>query len=1231
MIETKEITIEERKKSGVELLNSLVGIPWQEDGRDKQGTDCVGLMELYFRNKGVEAEAPKMSEAKALEPEKLAQRIKEGAEVIKANQLKEGDVLVFRFEDELHVGLFLGFGKMLHAKRGARSRISRLSLGWCKHFVFALRPKNGKIYLPPAGPPVAVAVVGAMIGGAAAAITGATLFGSVMLGIAWGVIGGAAMGYSIGLAMNPPRFAMDAVSPRYRFGKLETTSSNQLPLPRIYGKVRVAGNIVHQTPVAGGEVLEQLIMLSEGEIQSVTDIRLNGEVIANFPGCSTTVFLGTSTQNVETTTGLPLGGVQYRNRACLYVKLQTSDKLKGGRPTVTCVVEGQKVPIWNGVDWATIAYSQNPAACLRDYMLTPKQRGGCGHEEIDLDDNSFAEVYVHCDELVPDGAGGTEKRFQIGFVLDQRKPAIDYISEMNIGFGGMLFRSGERFKLKVIKAETSVLSLTEEEHIGNLEVIQKGLDDKINRFGIEYFDPDQNDARILVWGAEDKADQKRRGLVEKTLTIAAIDRKTQAIRLANQYFYELKLNSLLVEMLVGLDAIALEPGDVVKVTHSLMGWTDKLFRVLELEEDESDIYRIRAQEYNPTIYNDRYGASIQVFNFGTPPNPNAPVGEVTGLIVSENLITNDDGTSTSQIRVTYTAPAVDSRIFLSHYQIELQKGAGAFIVIGTTDKTEFLTNLNLEIRSTYNIRVKTVSINNIVSDGIISSVITLTGGQGTPPDVTNLEVWGQGNDTHFRGKDVKFRWVERGHYGAGDIPAGDSAGHGARDAYFKDFEVNILVGGEVKRVELVTTNEYEYTWEKNAQDNVMLVSTFTIRVWQRNHYNIRSATFAELTVTNPPPKSVSGVMFDFSGRDCTISWSPHPSSDVDFRRYKIIVTGAGGSRIYYRDATSFFYSYDENVNQHGGNGDRSLTVELYAEDWFEQLSSVTTISPTNPAPAAPTVTVTPFFNLVMLKWIDVVDTDLKYYEVWQSATGVWGGEEILIHKTAGWSAILKVTEPTLYFKVRGVDTFGVGSFSGSKRADFVQLVTGDLGDNIVTAAKVTTGELLTLSAQIKAAIIQDAHIANLDGGKIAAASITANKLSVTQLSAIAADLGTITAGLVTGATIRTAASGSRIEMDINRLVAFDNAPTPAEVFKILLSGVDVGDVIIGNFAGNKGIKWDKSAGLFEIRGKIMATAGDFTGTVNVGTAGRVRIDGAGEVIRVFDAANNLRVELGKLA
>ncbi|MNR93453.1 hypothetical protein D3C72_245100 [compost metagenome] len=65
---------------------------------------------------------------------------------------------------------------------------------------------------------------------------------------------------------------------------------------------------------------------------------------------------------------------------------------------------------------------------------------------------------------------------------------------------------------------------------------------------------------------------------------------------------------------------------------------------------------------------------------------------------------------------------------------------------------------------------------------------------------------------------------------------------------------------------------------------------------------------------------------------------------------------------------------------------------------------------------------------------------------------------------------------------------------------------------------------------------------NLDVQNIKAKSITADRMSVKELSAITADLGEVTAGIITGLLIRTAASGQRMELSSsdNLLKAINN-------------------------------------------------------------------------------------------
>jgi len=137
----------------------------------------------------------------------------------------------------------------------------------------------------------------------------------------------------------------------------------------------------------------------------------------------------------------------------------------------------------------------------------------------------------------------------------------------------------------------------------------------------------------------------------------------------------------------------------------------------------------------------------------------------------------------------------------------------------------------------------------------------------------------------------------------------------------------------------------------------------------------------------------------------------------------------------------------------------------------------------------------------------------------------------------------------------------------------------------------TSGNTGTASAEASAAVgqITGDHIAALTitAAHIAASTITADKLNVTELSAISADLGTCTAGTVTSATIRTAASGARVVLDsTNGIQAYNSTPT--QTFSLQTSGA-------GWIGTDASIAWNTAGGVtidggLMVDGTIVATA-----------------------------------------
>lgn len=193
--------------------------------------------------------------------------------------------------------------------------------------------------------------------------------------------------------------------------------------------------------------------------------------------------------------------------------------------------------------------------------------------------------------------------------------------------------------------------------------------------------------------------------------------------------------------------------------------------------------------------------------------------------------------------------------------------------------------------------------------------------------------------------------------------------------------------------------------------------------------------------------------------------------------------------------------------------------------------------------------------------------------------------------TIAWgSGTLKVSDGTSY-SITGSNTgnmaaktyiyFDLGTSSTAFQTTTTATTAIGDGKILIAIAQNGTGEANYMVMNDKQHNIDAANIVagSISANEIAAGAVTATKINVSQLSAIAADMGTITAGTVTGALIRTASSGTRFEMSSS---VFQGINSSGEgVFQVLLSG-DVGDVIMGNDASGSYAQWDNSAGTFNV-------------------------------------------------
>lgn len=316
----------------------------------------------------------------------------------------------------------------------------------------------------------------------------------------------------------------------------------------------------------------------------------------------------------------------YPNIAYMVADLRYTDKMGAGNPTITAIVRGRKV-----YDWRTkeTKYTKNPAVCLYDY-LTNKVYGAGEYVTPDiLDMESFTDVANYCDEVItyndPYGVKKSEKRYELDIILNETKTHLENIQSILNSFLGFIVFSNNKIKLRCERLETPVYAFNDDNIVENsLSYKGASIDQSPNKFNLTYVEPalDYTAVKLIV---EDATNQLPPPVgvgrpIEQDIEFKGVRRQTQCLRLGKIARDIIRLCPITVTFKTGLMASHLEAGDVVTISKSYIdenGEKQVLFenqqiRIVEMKEEDGT-YEISGKQYNPSIYDDTFGASLKVF------------------------------------------------------------------------------------------------------------------------------------------------------------------------------------------------------------------------------------------------------------------------------------------------------------------------------------------------------------------------------------------------------------------------------------------------------------------------------------------------------------------------------------------------------------------------------------------------------------------------------------------
>ncbi len=239
-----------------------------------------------------------------------------------------------------------------------------------------------------------------------------------------------------------------------------------------------------------------------------------------------------------------------------------------------------------------IAWTDNPAWCFYDLLTSTRYGLGNYIPEALIDKWSLYQIAQYCDELVPDGKGGTEPRFTCNILLQSREEAFEVIQNMASVFRGMVYwASGAVYTVQDAPADPVILFNQANVEGGVFNREGSGRKARHTVAIVEWNDP--NDFfRLKPEYVEDSDGVVRYGVREIKLVAFACSSQGQAARVGRWILFTEKYESEIISFKTGIDASFLRPGQLAKIvdpSRSNQRWGGRVVyaqsNLLQLDSD----------------------------------------------------------------------------------------------------------------------------------------------------------------------------------------------------------------------------------------------------------------------------------------------------------------------------------------------------------------------------------------------------------------------------------------------------------------------------------------------------------------------------------------------------------------------------------------------------------------------------------------------------------------------
>ena len=433
-------------------------------------------------------------------------------------------------------------------------------------------------------------------------------------------------------------------------GRVQVPPGTNNKLPVLYGTAFMGSVIVDAKISEDQKTMWYVFAISEvtdtGTI-SFDEVYYNGNK-CTFDGTDQTKVVSTSTNEATPTVDDKLNG------SC-YIYKYTNGSSSGANTALTAIQVLQDAAIPAALRWTStcvmdkcsfailkLVYNQNagvtglpaltfkmsntlkdPGAIIQDYMLNT--RYGCAIPASMVDTASLATVTAYSAELITyynypyTGATSTQARYVINGPINTNNDCLTNLNQLIDACDSWLQFNELVGKWSVVlnRSYTGYTSIgdlyevTDSQLVGGIDITPTDLNSTYNSVEIQYPNTnikDQYDYQVIdLYVTDPSILSPNEPNNRLTMNLPQVNNAVQAIYLGARRLYQGR-EDLTITLMLDYSGIQVQAGDVIKISSVVYGWTDKLFRVLQVQEakiaDGSLGAHLTAFEYNETIYVD---------------------------------------------------------------------------------------------------------------------------------------------------------------------------------------------------------------------------------------------------------------------------------------------------------------------------------------------------------------------------------------------------------------------------------------------------------------------------------------------------------------------------------------------------------------------------------------------------------------------------------------------------